>query len=67
MMVNLLRFAAEAAYPEGFDAEPCSGAEAYRRYGEAAQPFLEKVGGLTPRHDQLKVECRLLERESVEP
>jgi uncharacterized protein (DUF1330 family) len=45
MMINLLRFAEQASYPEGFDAEPCSGAEAYHRYGQAAQEFLEKVGG----------------------
>ena len=45
MMINLLRFAEEADYPDGFEAEPCSGAEAYGRYAAAAQPFLEKVGG----------------------
>lgn len=45
MMINLLRFADEASYPADFDAEPCSGAEAYRRYGAATQPYLEKVGG----------------------
>jgi uncharacterized protein (DUF1330 family) len=45
MMINLLRFAEQATYPEGFDAEPCTGAEAYARYGAAAQEFLEKVGG----------------------
>jgi uncharacterized protein (DUF1330 family) len=45
MMINLLRFAEQASYPEGFDAEPCTGAEAYARYGAKAQQFLEKVGG----------------------
>ncbi len=45
VMLNLLRFREEAAYPDGFGADPCSGREAYERYGAAAQPFLEKVGG----------------------
>jgi uncharacterized protein (DUF1330 family) len=45
MMINLLRFAESASYPEGFDAEPCTGAEAYARYSAEAQRFLEKVGG----------------------
>jgi uncharacterized protein (DUF1330 family) len=45
MMINLLRFAEQADYPEDFDAEPCSGAEAYARYAAATQPFLEGVGG----------------------
>jgi uncharacterized protein (DUF1330 family) len=45
VMVNLLRFAEQASYPDGFDAEPCTGVEAYTRYAAAAQHFLEKVGG----------------------
>lgn len=44
MMLNLLRFAATADYPDGFDAEPCSGAEAYGRYAAAVTPFLERAG-----------------------
>lgn len=35
VMVNLLKFRERAAYPEGSDAEPCSGAEAYARYQHA--------------------------------
>jgi uncharacterized protein (DUF1330 family) len=45
LMLNMLRFRERAAYPEDFDAEPCTGAEAYDRYSKAAQPFLEQVGG----------------------
>lgn len=45
LMLNLLRFRDQAEYPDGFDAEPCTGAEAYGRYSEAVQPFLEGVGG----------------------
>jgi uncharacterized protein (DUF1330 family) len=41
VMVNLLRFKDEA---DGVDAG-ISGWEAYRRYGAAIQPFLERVGG----------------------
>lgn len=41
VMLNLLRFKDEA---DGIDAG-ISGAEAYARYGEAAAPFLERVGG----------------------
>ena len=41
VMLNLLRFKEQA---DGID-EGVSGAEAYGRYGEAAAPFLERVGG----------------------
>lgn len=41
VMLNLLRFKEHA---DGID-EGVSGAEAYGRYGEAATPFLERVGG----------------------
>ncbi|HEY6780446.1 MAG TPA: DUF1330 domain-containing protein [Thermoleophilaceae bacterium] len=41
VMLNLLRFKDQA---DGID-EGLSGAEAYARYGEGAQPFLERVGG----------------------
>lgn len=44
-MINLLRYADRAAYPEGFAAEPCSGREAYDRYRELVMPRLEAVGG----------------------
>lgn len=33
----------------------------------AAELLLDLVGGLQPRHKQIKVECRLLERDSVDP
>lgn len=45
VMINLLRYREVAAYPPGFDAEPCSGSEAYRRYGQAAISFISEVGG----------------------
>ncbi|HTZ88349.1 MAG TPA: DUF1330 domain-containing protein [Solirubrobacteraceae bacterium] len=41
VMLNLLRFKDEA---DGIDVG-VSGREAYRRYGEATTPFLERVGG----------------------
>jgi uncharacterized protein (DUF1330 family) len=41
IMLNLLRFKDRA---DGID-EGITGAEAYRRYGEATAPFLQKVGG----------------------
>jgi hypothetical protein len=41
VMLNLLRFKAQA---DGID-EGVSGAEAYARYGVAAEPFLRGVGG----------------------
>jgi uncharacterized protein (DUF1330 family) len=44
-MINLLRYRERAAYPEGFDAPPCSGREAYGRYGEAVREHLAAVGG----------------------
>ncbi len=34
VMLNLLRFREDAAYPEGSGHAACTGAEAYRRYGE---------------------------------
>lgn len=45
VMINLLRYRDRAAYPAGYDAEPCSGREAYRRYGQAAIEFITAVGG----------------------
>jgi len=45
VMINLLRYRERAAYPAGFDAEPCSGREAYRRYGQAAIGFISALGG----------------------
>ena len=45
VMINLLRYREAASYPAGFDAAPCSGSEAYRRYGQAAIRFITDVGG----------------------
>lgn len=50
VMVNLLRYHARADYslesiPEGFQAEPCTGREAYARYGAVAQKCVAEVGG----------------------
>jgi uncharacterized protein (DUF1330 family) len=45
VMINLLRFRERAAYPPGFPAEPCSGREAYLRYGAAVTPMLAAAGG----------------------
>ena len=46
-MLNLVRFRARAAYPEGHPAasDGLSGAEAYARYSAAAAPTFMKVGG----------------------
>jgi uncharacterized protein (DUF1330 family) len=43
-MVNLLKFRARAAYPDGRDAE-LSGEEAYGRYAEAMRKLVEASGG----------------------
>jgi uncharacterized protein (DUF1330 family) len=45
VMVNLLRYREHAAYEPGTDAEPCSGREAYERYGMYVLPLLAAVGG----------------------
>ena len=45
VMINLLRFNEQAQYPDDFDAGPCSGREAYARYGAAIVPFISEVGG----------------------
>ena len=54
-MINLLRFREHAAYREGSGHAPCSGAEAYRRYGAAIQPFLADVGGKVVWHGSPKL------------
>jgi uncharacterized protein (DUF1330 family) len=43
-MLNLLKFRAEALYAPDSGETPCSGAEAYRRYGEAVTPILQGMG-----------------------
>jgi hypothetical protein len=40
VMINLLRYRERAAYPPGSDALPCTGQEAYGRYGQAAIGFI---------------------------
>jgi len=45
VMINLLRYRERAAYPEGSGAEPCSGRDAYRRYGQASIGLIIAVGG----------------------
>lgn len=45
VMINLLRYRERAAYPPDFDAEACSGREAYQRYGEVASRTVSSVGG----------------------
>lgn len=45
VMLNLLRFRERASYPEGSLHAPCSGREAYARYGADAVRHVTKVGG----------------------
>ena len=44
VMLNLLKFRAQASYPPGSPHASCSGAEAYRRYQTA---FVETVGDVS--------------------
>jgi uncharacterized protein (DUF1330 family) len=44
VMLNLLKFREQAEYPPEHQAEPCSGAEAYGRYGQAVEPLLKAHG-----------------------
>lgn len=41
-MLNLVKFRAQAAYPDGRDA---TGAQAYAAYGRESQPIFARVGG----------------------
>ena len=45
VMLNLLRYRERASYPGDFDAEPCTGREAYARYTSVAQGLVEAQGG----------------------
>lgn len=45
VMINLLRFREQADYAAESGEEPCSGREAYRRYGALAFPMVEAVQG----------------------
>ena len=44
VMVNLLKYRAQAVYPDG-RSEVVSGREAYHRYGVAVAKLVEAVGG----------------------
>jgi hypothetical protein len=43
-MINLLNYRQHAQYAEGAPHTPCSGREAYLRYGAAVQVFLDRAG-----------------------
>jgi uncharacterized protein (DUF1330 family) len=45
VMLNLLRFREQAEYPEGSAHAPCSGREAYARYGRHAFGAVARAGG----------------------
>jgi uncharacterized protein (DUF1330 family) len=45
VMLNMLRFRAQAEYPDGSGHAPCSGREAYRRYTKEATRHFEPLGG----------------------
>jgi uncharacterized protein (DUF1330 family) len=45
VMINLLRYRDHAAYPAGSDSAPCSGREAYQRYGASVTPMVIETGG----------------------
>lgn len=45
VMLNLLRYREQAVYPEAAQVPPCSGREAYQRYGRVAQQQVAAVGG----------------------
>jgi uncharacterized protein (DUF1330 family) len=44
-MINLLRYRENAQYSADFDAEPCTGREAYQRYAAAVVKLIAAVGG----------------------
>lgn len=43
-MLNLLRFRAQAAYPQNSDHNACSGAQAYAHYGKQMLVLLKQIG-----------------------
>jgi uncharacterized protein (DUF1330 family) len=45
VMINLLRYREQAAYPADFAAKPCSGREAYQRYAAVAANKVAEKGG----------------------
>jgi uncharacterized protein (DUF1330 family) len=44
VMINLLRYREQAEYAPDAGAEPCTGREAYARYGQGVFPLIGKVG-----------------------
>ncbi len=46
-MLNLIRYRAAAAYPDGHECAGLglTGAEAYKRYGDVSAPIFRRVGG----------------------
>lgn len=47
VMLNMLRFREQAAYPEGSGFAPCTGREAYARYAARAIAHVHATGGKT--------------------
>ncbi|MDI9750582.1 DUF1330 domain-containing protein, partial [Stutzerimonas stutzeri] len=45
LMLNLLRYNAQATYPPGSPHSPCSGREAYARYSRVALTKVQAGGG----------------------
>jgi uncharacterized protein (DUF1330 family) len=45
VMLNLLKFREKAAYTAEQPAQPCSGVEAFGRYGAAVAPMIGALGG----------------------
>jgi uncharacterized protein (DUF1330 family) len=45
LMLNLLRYNEQAAYPQGSEHSPCTGLEAYGRYSRTAIAKVRGVGG----------------------
>lgn len=45
VMLNLLHYREQAAYPADAEATPCSGREAYKRYSRIAQKHVAAIGG----------------------
>ena len=45
VMVNLLRYRDQAAYPAGSEHTPCTGREAYARYSKHALAAIQEAGG----------------------
>ncbi len=45
VMLNLLKFNARAKYASDHNDEPCTGFEAFVRYGTAVTPLIEAAGG----------------------